>query len=251
MHAANLNEVLAILRTIVDDAKSRQDPLGYFPAMYRQVTVAVKKGIDDGVFDDGPRMDRLDTAFANAYFKAFDAYQAGRRASRSWQYAFDGARSNRLIILQNLLLGINAHINLDLGVVTGKTFPGAAVVDLLDGDFNRINDILGGLVPRARAVVEQYSPNLHELTAATGASPELALNFSLVVARDEAKRTATLIAAMPDAIDDIAIETIDRRTKLIGRVVAEPPEPLALIVRHIRDDESTDVRAIITALDNL
>ncbi|MDT2006700.1 hypothetical protein FXW78_22640 [Rhodococcus opacus] len=34
------------------------------------------------------------------------------------------ARSGELIILQNLLLGINAHINLDLPVVTGTTFGG-------------------------------------------------------------------------------------------------------------------------------
>jgi hypothetical protein len=251
MRAANLDEVLAILRTIVDDAKARQDPLGYFPAMYRQVTVAVKQGIADGVFEDGPRMDRLDTAFANAYFAAFEAYQAGRRASRSWQFAFDSTRSNRLIILQSLLLGINAHINLDLGVVTGKNFPGAAVVDLLAGDFDRINDVLESLVPRARDAILQFSPNLHELTSATGASAELALQFSLVAARDEAKRTASLIAVMPDVLDAAAIETVDRRTKLLGRIVAEPAEPLALIVRHIREDESTDVRAIITALDTL
>src|SRR6478752_1790252 len=109
MRATNLNEVLAILRTIVDDAKAQNDPLGYFPAMYRQVTLAVKQGIADGVFDDGPRMDRLDTEFANSYFAALEAHRAGRRTSRSWQFAFDRTESGRLIILQSLLLAINAH----------------------------------------------------------------------------------------------------------------------------------------------
>ncbi len=65
---------------------------GYFPALYRQVTLTVKQGIASGSFDDGPRMDRFD--------------------------AFQGTRSGQLIILQDLLVGINAHINLDLGVAT-------------------------------------------------------------------------------------------------------------------------------------
>jgi Family of unknown function (DUF5995) len=250
MRANNIDEVLAILRTIVDDAKARNDPIGYFAAVYRQVTVEVKRAIEAGVFDDGPRMNRLDTAFANAYFAAYEAQQAGRRTSRSWQFAFDRTRAGGVLILQSVLLGINTHINLDLGVVTGKTFPGAGLVGVLD-DFDRINDTLAAVTPRARAVIEQFSPRLGELTAATGTSAELALQFSLIAARDEAKRAASVIAVMPDMVDAATIDLIDGRTKLLGRIVADPTEPLATVVRHIRAAESTDVRAIIAALDTL
>ena len=66
--------------------------------------------------------------------------------TRVWRFAFDRSRSGGLLILQNLLLAINAHINLDLGVVAGTTFRGQALEDFHD-DFNRINDILGSLIP--------------------------------------------------------------------------------------------------------
>ncbi|MGK2881780.1 MAG: DUF5995 family protein [Mycobacterium sp.] len=39
-----------------------------------------------------------------------------------WKFAFDEARSGELRIVQSVLLGINAHIHLDLPVVSGTMF---------------------------------------------------------------------------------------------------------------------------------
>ena len=49
-----------------DRAIERKDRVGYFAALYRQVTVEVRSAIHSGLFDDGPRMDRFDTLFGNA-----------------------------------------------------------------------------------------------------------------------------------------------------------------------------------------
>ena len=250
MRASTIDDVLDILATIVADTLADEDPLGYFPALYRQVTLKVKDGIEDGWFDDGPRMARFDAAFANAYFEAYEKFQAGGRPSRAWQFAFDRSRSAQLLILQNLLLGINAHINLDLGVVAGKAFPGLEL-DGFHDDFNRINEILGSLIPAARVAVEQFSPLLEELTAIGGQDVAHVLEFSVDAARDEAWRAASLISFAPSEIDRFAIGTLDAKAKLLGRVVADHPEPLATVVRRIRRAESTDVAAIITALDEI
>ena len=171
--------------------------------------------------------------------------RAGHGSSRSTGH--DPAGS---IILQSLLLGINAHINLDLGVVTGKAFPGIELEDFHD-DFNRINDILGSLIPEARDTVEQFSPLLEELTAIGGQDVALVLEFSVDAARDEAWRAAELISLTPSEIDRLAIGALDAKAKLLGRVVADHPEPLATVVRRIRRAESTDVAAIIGALDSI
>ena len=82
-----------MLAVIVADTKKRRDPLGYFAALYRQVTLGVKNGIEQGTFDDGPRMTKFDAAFANAYFTAYDQYRKHERPSRVWQSAFDSAAS--------------------------------------------------------------------------------------------------------------------------------------------------------------
>ena len=46
MRAKTIDDVLKILAAIVADTKARQDPLGYFAALYRQVTLEVKAGIE-------------------------------------------------------------------------------------------------------------------------------------------------------------------------------------------------------------
>ena len=67
MRAKTIDDVLKILAAIVADTKARQDPLGYFAALYRQVTLEVKAGIERGFFDDGQRLSRFAASFANAY----------------------------------------------------------------------------------------------------------------------------------------------------------------------------------------
>jgi len=60
MRAKTIDDVLTILAAIVADTKAKKDPLGYFPALYRQVTLEVKAGIEQGIFDDGPRSNEQD-----------------------------------------------------------------------------------------------------------------------------------------------------------------------------------------------
>jgi Family of unknown function (DUF5995) len=250
MQAKAIDDVLKFLSEIVADTKSRKDPLGYFAALYRQVTLRVKAGITAGNFDDGPRMSKFDAQFANAYFTAYDQYRNARRPSSAWQFAFDRARDGRTSILQNLLLAINAHINLDLGVVTGTTVPVAKLDDFHD-DFNHINALLASLIPLARNAIEDFSPLLAELTAVGGSDVALALEFSVDAARDEAWRAATLVSLTPGLVRPLVIGALDGKAKLLGRVIAEPPEPVGSVIRRIQRAESTDVRKIITTLDNL
>src|SRR3954466_2154105 len=77
MQANGIDDVLRILDGIIADTRARRDPLGYFPALYRQVTLTVKQGIASGYFDDGPRMDRFDALFADRYFAAYDTWTSG------------------------------------------------------------------------------------------------------------------------------------------------------------------------------
>jgi hypothetical protein len=250
MQAKTIDDVLRIFAGIVADTTSHRDPLGYFAALYRQVTLKVKAGIDGGVFDDPARMSRFDALFANEYFKAYEKFRAHEATSRTWQFTFDRTLSGRPIILQNLALSINAHINLDLGIVAGKTFAGDALEDFHD-DFDRINDILASLIPFAAETVGQFSPLIGELSDIGGDDLMDVLEFSVVAARDDAWRAATLLSLTPSPIRPLVIEALDAKTKLLGRVVADPAEPVATVLRRIHRTESTDVAAIITALDEM
>src|SRR5579863_298368 len=52
---------------------------------------------------------------ANLYRSALLAYESGDPKSlpKSWKIAFDAARNNEVLLIQDLFLGINAHVNHD------------------------------------------------------------------------------------------------------------------------------------------
>ena len=91
-----INEVITKLDEIIHEAKIAHSPLGYFAAIYRQMTIANRDGILNGTIDNGFRMEQLDVRFAGRYFAALEAWHQGKPCSASWQKAFDGAKENRL-----------------------------------------------------------------------------------------------------------------------------------------------------------
>jgi hypothetical protein len=250
MQANGVNDVLRILDGIIADCKAKSDPLGYFPALYRQVTLKVQQGIAQGFFDDGPRMDSFDSLFANRYFAAYDAFRAGGQPTKSWQVAFQGTQSGQLIILQDLLVGINAHINLDLGVVTGETFQGAAL-EGFHGDFNKINDILGTLLPLVEETVGEFSPLLGLLAKIGGKDAIEVLDFSMDAARDDAWFHAILLSLQPPVTWPLTVQALDSKVAFLGKLVAQPTGLVERAVELIRETESKNVPAIIDALSSI
>ena len=64
MPAQSIDEVLAQLDDVIADALRQRSRLGYFASLYRDVTARVKAAIENGEFEDGRRMERLDVTFA-------------------------------------------------------------------------------------------------------------------------------------------------------------------------------------------
>jgi len=248
MQASGIDDVLHILDGIIADCKAKSDPLGYFPALYRQVTMTVKQGISTGYFDNGPRMDRFDATFANRYFAAYQTWLSGGQPSKSWQVAFQGMRSGRLIILQDLLVGINAHINLDLGVAAGESFPGAEL-QAFHGDFDKINQILSGLLPKVEDTVGEFSPLLGILAKIGGKDAIEVLDFSMDAARDDAWLHAVILSLQPPSSWPLTVQALDGKVAFLGKLIAQPTGLVAQAVNLIRDTESKDVPAIIDALN--
>ncbi len=155
--ATSIDGVIAQLSAIVEWSKQNNSRMGYFAALYRKVTIQVKKGIADNFFDDGPRMERLDVIFANRYIQACYQYQTGQTPTHSWVCAFEKTQRWWPIVLQHLLLGMNAHINLDLGIAAAETVP-PEELQSLKGDFEKINNVLAGLVGGCRANWRRYGP---------------------------------------------------------------------------------------------
>lgn len=103
MQPQSIDDIIARLESIIDDAVARGDRIGYFAALYNRVTLAVRDGIRTGQFQDGPRMERLDVTFATRFLDALSAWRAGQLPSRVWLEAFEATLSPTPVILQRVL----------------------------------------------------------------------------------------------------------------------------------------------------
>jgi hypothetical protein len=167
----SIDLVVARLDAIIDEAIGEPNRLGYFAALYNRVTKAVRAGISAGAFDDNPRMERLDVAFANRYLDAYGRYRRGQPVTASWRVAFDAAGNPGLSVLRHLVLGMNAHIN----------------------------PLLASLLPAVETQLGEIAPRLgafSDLAHSADRLDERLGNFSMEKARDGAWRFARRLAGV-------------------------------------------------------
>lgn len=236
MQATTIDEVLQQLEVIIEQNKTQQNANGYFAALYYNVTAQVKDGIAKGAFENGSRMEQLDVHFANRYLEAYDNYSRQVPCSLSWKTAFDSSTHFWPIVLQHLLVGINAHINLDLAIAAEKTCPGPAL-ETLKNDFDRINEILAGLVGEVESRLSAMWPFLRVLLKVAGKMDSFLINFSMKKARDGAWKFATELASAPVQDKPALIRQRDATVTGVAELVLHPGFFFTLLLRIIRMGE--------------
>jgi len=251
MPPTTIDEVLVELDQIILQARNDQSRLGFFATLYRNVTAKVKEGIAAGLFEDGARMEKLDVTFANRYLSALQAFRSNQPTSKCWLVAFQTADTWAPIILQQLLIGMNAHINFDLGIAAQTVAPGNAL-PALKTDFNRINDILGGMIGKVRADVGEVSPWIRLLNSYPSQTDDRLINFSLGKARASGWLVANMINSTPTDKLGRELEILDEGVAKFGSLIVSPREWLiSLGLRVIRMRESNDVPHIIDVLSQV
>lgn len=108
------------------------------------------------------------------------------KPTQSWAHAFEATKNSKLLIIQHFLLGINAHINLDLGIAVAETV--GETGDLIDfqNDFNKINEILASMVDDVQERIVKVSPLFSLLEKVGKGREDKVVLFSINVARDGA-----------------------------------------------------------------
>ncbi|MDX1546136.1 MAG: DUF5995 family protein [Rhodothermales bacterium] len=247
-----IDAVLARLDALIGAARRAESRMGYFAALYRGVTARVKAGIEAGRFEDPARMARLDVVFARRYLDAYDAYARAGRCSACWTVAFDAAATERPIVLQHLLAGMNAHIDLDLGIAAAEVAPGAAL-PALEHDFNVINQILVEMLDDVQDRIARVSPWMAVLDRLAGSRDEALARLGLRGTRRGAWLAARHLAMLADPhARDRAIEDLDRAVTLAGQAILKPPGrilrgALWLVRRAERRQPSDVIDALLAA----
>jgi hypothetical protein len=196
-------------------------------------------------------MEKLDVTFANRYLSALENYRAGQNISKCWLVAFQAADKWAPIILQQLLIGMNAHINFDLGIAAQAVAPGSALPSL-EHDFNQINNILSAMINKVRSDIEEVSPWIKLLDRYASQSEDRLVNFSLGKARTSSWLVANMINSTPTEQLGRELEILDEGVAKLGGLIGNPREWLiSLGLRVIRLRESNDIPQVIDVLSQV
>lgn len=190
MPVTTIIEVIDQLAAIVAKAEAEHDRAGYFAALYKKVTIAVYNKIKAGYFDDNDRMEKLDVVFANRYLDAYHQYSQHKNCSACWQFAFGACNTWQPMVMHHLLLGMNAHIGLDLGIAAATVAPGGDIENI-HNDFNKINTVLCDLINEVKASLFSMWPLSKLISKLNMGKFENDLaGFSMNIARDAAWQSA-------------------------------------------------------------
>jgi len=145
------NESIASLVALTQDMQDRWLRLdgecstsAVFADLYLWMTRGGLQTVQEGYYDDGNAMANLIVVFASRYIAAIDTYYNGSTPSPPWQQAFNFGATNRSSAYDDVMLGINAHINYDLGIAVYTSGYGDEWWDRKT-DYDRINDLLANI----------------------------------------------------------------------------------------------------------
>ncbi|MDH4471435.1 MAG: DUF5995 family protein [Fluviicola sp.] len=245
-----IDEVLSELDQIIDVSVAENNSMAIFAYVYRRTTAEIKKNVQAGVFEDNKRMEQFDVRFANYYIEAWHNYRTNKPVSASWKMAFDASKEP-LCIVQHIMLGMNAHINLDLGVTAATEAEHTSLVDLKT-DFMRVNTILFALTNELQSNLGKASRLLFLADWLGRRNDELLINFSIKKARDFSWVTANRIWNAHGSHEKESVRmSTDKAVALIGRELRKPKGwLLRSTISLIRRFEEKDVAKIVRILKN-
>lgn len=246
--AKSIEEVIDILEEIIQDCKKENSPLGYFAALYQNVTLEVASKIGQEYFDDDKRMENLDVVFANRYIEAYYAYQEQKKITNSWKVTFDLSKKYWVIVLQHLLIGMNAHINLDLGIAAAQIST-SENIEGLKGDFNKINELLGSLVNEVENDLANIWSTLKWILKVSKNIDKFFIDFSMSQARDGAWKFANEIVGLDEQNLEKQINDRDEKIARLGNIIGKPEMIVSFIFGIIRLSERHSIVGRIELLE--
>jgi len=245
--AKTIDEVIQQLDTIIEDCIAKNNRMGLFAYVYRRTTAEIAKEIDLGHFQDNQRMEIFDVKFANLYLIAYHNYTNHLPLSKSWQFAFD-ATDEKLTIIQHILFGMNAHINLDLSIATARTMDGQDIKDI-EADFNKVNDILQNITNELQDRLSKVSPLLFLVDLFGENTDEKIIDFSMRKARSQAWNSANLLWSLGEEHSDKSIKKIDNFVYNLSQIIKSPKSFLfKLLLKSIAFFETKRVNNVIANL---
>jgi hypothetical protein len=146
------------------------------------------------------------------------------------------------------MLGMNAHINLDLGIATAKTMSGQQILDIED-DFKKVNDILFQITNELQDRLSRVSPFMFILDWIGKHKDEMFIGFSMSKARQQSWNSANLLWSLGDVHDKKVIHNLDQFVlKLSERIRTPKSRSVRVLFKLLKLFETQKVSTIISKL---
>jgi len=216
-----IDDVVARM-TAIDQALPPTDGISCFNKLYLEVTRGVLGAVAQTTFADPAFLTALDVAFANLFFAALSAFEAGSPDTpHAWAPLFEARSSPTIAPIQFALAGMNAHINRDLPVALVDIFAAAGAAPS-DGspqyaDFERVNGLLAAT---EKEVKDQYLDGLmRQLDAKFDGVDDVVATWSVAAARQAAWTNGEVLWRLRSIgpIERTYLETLDRSVGFASR----------------------------------
>lgn len=237
------------LQTLIDWAKGAEHRIGYFAAVYKRTTLALKQAAEANAFEDGERMSRLAGIFATRYLTAVNAFFRPDEftLTESWRASFDQLDNPRPVIVQHIQAGINAHTAFDLGMAVNE-ITASKNVDSVRVDFLAVNAVLASQTEDMLDKVEEISPRLRAILDTVPGDEALLIGPAIKWMREEAWAFVKTLEFFPGMTFNVI--PADVKDSWVGVLTRSLFNGLmAAVFDEIAEQESRDVRRNIEVLD--
>jgi Family of unknown function (DUF5995)/Sigma-70 region 2 len=171
----NIDEAIDCMRTTLAEFHECRDMRAVFLRLYYIMTLEVHAAIKglgaysgQTVFLDAPWVGRLSGKFASLYFLSLDTVgrEPEQTVERAWKIAYKVAGAGGSTIVQDALLGMNAHINYDLArAIASNLDPGDlddySTLQRRKFDHDQVNNLLlRTLGPVQDVLAHDYGPGI-------------------------------------------------------------------------------------------
>lgn len=212
--ATTVDDIQRTLQQCLATARAENCADGYFSLIYAWETQDIAAAA--GTFDAPDELRRMIVVFANRYLEARRQFRAGEPTSKAWGLAFRAARGSSALVVQHILLAMNAHINVDLAVAAAET-------GLPWADYSRVDGILSRGVAKIQGRLNRTTIVLRALDTFAGTFDEMFTVFSLKAARRHAFELAQRLRAAPASARPALIAQADDFALELGQRLLSPP----------------------------
>jgi hypothetical protein len=218
----NIDDVVAGLTTLERIFIERRDRRAVFASAYLGITLAIKRHSDaGGFFEDDAWVRAYDVAFGNLYRQALLDFERKNHQAvpKSWRFSLETALGGDALVFQDLLLGINAHINHDLALALVEV--GIEPHDKCFRDHTKVNEALATATDDLQdRVARLYAPALRVLDQVAGRLDEDLAGFSVGKARQACWDAAVLLAGARTDVERAAVRRrLDDASAVLARLI--------------------------------